>query len=155
MVGSTGPRCGATRRQARRHGQARWIAPCLTLLDARWPGEPASATAARRAAVEAARAAGAAPGVCDRVALAVTEAVANAVVHAYDADASGEVALRGWSVSGRIVLQVSDAGRGLVPRPDSPGLGLGLALIRELADDVRIVSSAGSGTALTLVFAVE
>jgi anti-sigma regulatory factor (Ser/Thr protein kinase) len=126
------------------------------MLEASCPGEPASATAARHAAVEAVRAAGATADVCERVALAVTEAVANAVMHAYDAPGeAGEVVLRGWSAPGRVVLEVRDAGRGLLPRDDSPGLGLGLALIRHMADDVRIESSAGTGTALTLVFAVE
>jgi anti-sigma regulatory factor (Ser/Thr protein kinase) len=132
------------------------ITSCVPLLDVCWRGEPASAPAARRAAVDAVRAAGATPGVCERVALAVTEAVANAVLHAYDGrEPAGEIVLRGWSAPGRVVLQVSDGGRGLLPRDDSPGLGLGLAIIRHVADDVRIVSSAGSGTALTLVFALE
>jgi serine/threonine-protein kinase RsbW/stage II sporulation protein AB (anti-sigma F factor) len=131
------------------------IASCTPLLNARWPGRPASAPAARHAAVEAARAAGAPPAVCDRVALAVTEAVANAVLHAYYDEAPGDVVLRGWTTPGQVVLEVSDEGRGLLPRDDSPGLGLGLALIRHVADDVRIASSAGRGTAVTLVFALE
>jgi anti-sigma regulatory factor (Ser/Thr protein kinase) len=145
------------RRQPRVHGQADVIVlPWVPMLEASWPGEPATATAARHAAVEAVRAAGAGAEVCQRVALAVTEAVANAVMHAYDDhEQAGEVVLRGWSAPGSVVLQVSDAGRGLLPRDDSPGLGLGLALIRHMADDVRIESSAGTGTALTLVFAVE
>ena len=49
---------------------------------------------------------------------------------------------------------VSDTGRGLYPRPDSPGLGLGLPLITMLADAVEFRSAdADGGTELLLHFA--
>jgi anti-sigma regulatory factor (Ser/Thr protein kinase) len=142
-------------RQRHGYGHQWGIASCTLTLDARWPGQPASATAARHAAVEAARAAGAGPAVLRRVALAVTEAVANAILHAYDGARPGEVALRGWQAPGRVILEVRDQGRGLAPRDDSPGLGLGLVLIRQAADDVRISSAADEGTAVRLEFALE
>jgi anti-sigma regulatory factor (Ser/Thr protein kinase) len=136
--------------QARAHGHHSGIA-CVLTLDWRRTSEPSAATAARHAAVEAARAAGAGAAVRDRVAIAVTEAVANAVVHAYDGR-PGEVAVLGWRTPGRVILEVRDDGRGMAPRADSPGLGLGLALIRRVADDVRISSQPGGGTAVRLVF---
>ena len=136
-------------------GQEGGIASCTLTLDARWPGQLASAPAARHAAVEAARAAGAGPVVLRRVALAVTEAVANAILHAYDGAGAGDVSLRGWRAPGRVILEVRDQGRGLAPRDDSPGLGLGLVIIRRVADDVRISSAAGAGTTVRLEFALE
>jgi hypothetical protein len=38
-----------------------------------------------------------------------------------------------------LVVDVADEGRGMVPRIDSPGLGLGLALIAQVADVLEIL----------------
>jgi serine/threonine-protein kinase RsbW len=70
------------------------------------------------------------------VGVAVSEALTNAVVHAF----------RGVGDRGKLVVavtvreqewidvRVSDDGSGMAPRDDSPGLGLGLPLIRHLSD---------------------
>jgi anti-sigma regulatory factor (Ser/Thr protein kinase) len=67
--------------------------------------------------------------------LAVSEAVTNAVVHAYRGRAHGTVIA---SVTMRdlvwVEVRVSDDGSGMAPRNDSPGIGLGLPLIRHLSD---------------------
>ena len=48
---------------------------------------------------------------------------------------------------------MSDLGQGMVPRPDSPGLGLGLPLIARLADRMEIHDGPdGVGTTLELGF---
>jgi len=69
------------------------------------------------------------------VRLAVSEAVTNAVVHAFRERPEGTVTV---SVSLRdpawLEVRVTDDGSGMAPRDDSPGLGLGLPLIRHLAD---------------------
>src|SRR5919205_3332794 len=59
------------------------------------------------------------------VKLAVTEACTNVVVHAYP-DGEGPMSVSAALRDRRLTVVVSDEGRGIVPRPDSPGLGLGL-----------------------------
>ena len=87
----------------------------------------------------------------DDVALAIAEACANVVVHAYVDRDAGELRLTGSCGSGRVRFVVEDDGGGLVPRPDSPGLGLGLPLIAQLADEFE-VSDDGRGTRVRVAF---
>jgi two-component sensor histidine kinase len=47
---------------------------------------------------------------------------------------------------------IADDGTGLRPRGPHSGLGLGLALIAQLADDFQILSRAGGGTELRMQF---
>jgi len=89
----------------------------------------------------------------DAIALAVTEAVTNVVRHAYSAP-GGTVMLRAEASADELVIVVADEGigsRGHVARRN-PGLGMGLALIRELSTSVRIEPTP-SGTTITMRFA--
>ena len=64
------------------------------------------------------------------VKLAVSEAVTNVVMHAYvDAESPGEVRLVAALQGGCVIVTVADDGCGMVPRLDSPGLGVGLPFI--------------------------
>jgi anti-sigma regulatory factor (Ser/Thr protein kinase) len=63
------------------------------------------------------------------VLLAVSEAVTNAVVHAYREGPQGEVEVQAWRRDAELVVSVRDYGLGMSPNPDSPGLGVGLAII--------------------------
>jgi len=108
---------------------------------------------ARRAAAEYA----ANHGVdADAVELAVSETVTNAVVHAYRdddrGDSAGEIALRLRLNGDGIIVTVADAGDGIRPNPESPGLGYGLALVASLADEVAIARSDLGGTAVRMRF---
>src|SRR5918911_1078204 len=58
------------------------------------------------------------------VKLAVTEACTNVVVHAYP-EGEGPMAVSAGLANGALTVVVVDEGRGILPRPDSPGLGLG------------------------------
>lgn len=120
----------------------------------RLAAEPASATRARHAALALAEQLGASRDTRSGIAVAVTEAVANVVVHAYRGIAvSGvEVALSGDPRG--IDVEVRDRGIGLRPRDDSPGLGLGLGLMAELADAFEVADLAGGGTCVRLRFAL-
>ena len=88
----------------------------------------------------------------DDVALAIAEACANVVVHAYVDREGGALRLTGSSESGRVRFVVEDDGAGLLPRPDSPGLGLGLPLIAQLADEFEVSDGDGRGTRVRVAF---
>jgi anti-sigma regulatory factor (Ser/Thr protein kinase) len=75
---------------------------------------------------------------CADMELVFTEAANNAVVHAYRWHAAGPLYGAASLASGAVVVWVSDAGRGMRPGSGSPGAGLGLLLMRELADDLRV-----------------
>jgi serine/threonine-protein kinase RsbW len=113
-----------------------------TSLNLDLAAEPASVPVARHALAEfvAGRS-------VDRpaVEVAVSEAVSNAVVHAYrEASEPGRIAVHAQLDDSRLRVVVSDRGLGMRPRPDSPGLGLGLPLIAQLATHVDITSEAGT-----------
>lgn len=86
------------------------------------------------------------------VALAVTEAATNAVLHAFVGREPGTVTLRVEAGAGRLILRVVDDGRGLTPRMDSPGLGLGLPTIGRLCDELHVEAAPGGGTEVRMVF---
>jgi anti-sigma regulatory factor (Ser/Thr protein kinase) len=83
--------------------------------------------------------------------LAVTEACTNVVVHAYP-DGEGPMGLRAAIDLRRLSIVVSDRGRGIVPRPDSPGLGLGLPLIATLAESLELGTGQGGETEVRMTF---
>jgi anti-sigma regulatory factor (Ser/Thr protein kinase) len=92
----------------------------------------------RHSVVEFARANGVPEPRLDDVALAVSEAVSNAVVHAFRGIGDHGTLMVQAAVRERewLDVQVTDDGSGMAPRDDSPGLGLGLPLIRHLADEL-------------------
>jgi anti-sigma regulatory factor (Ser/Thr protein kinase) len=89
------------------------------------------------------------------VRLAVSEAVANAVVHAFrDRSEPGtvNVLVRVIADGRQVEVVVRDNGSGMARRDDSPGLGLGLPLIRHLADQFDHHEPADGGTELWMRF---
>ena len=110
----------------------------------------------RHAIVELATEAGADAGVRTDLALAVGEACANVVVHAYPPGDVGPLIVQAAVQSEEIVVAVVDQGQGMAPRPDSPGLGLGLPLIANLTDRLEIQEGPdGVGTQLEMVFTLK
>jgi anti-sigma regulatory factor (Ser/Thr protein kinase) len=107
-----------------------------SLLDVDLPAEPQSASRARRAVLNALS------GIAvdrDAVGVVVSEAVTNAVVHAYrDRVRPGQVHVSACLEENGVKVRVADDGLGLRPRGDSPGVGLGMPLIADLADSVDI-----------------
>jgi anti-sigma regulatory factor (Ser/Thr protein kinase) len=93
----------------------------------------------------------------DGIALAVSEAVTNVVVHAYiDAPEPGDVEVFAERHPGDgLEIQVCDDGRGMKPRRDSPGLGVGLPIVARLAQRFRVETRPGGGTAVRMFFAVH
>ena len=113
--------------------------------------------AALRDAVAAfAHDAGAGPKLVGHVKLAASEALTNAVVHAYvDAPEPGPVHAEAWVDGPTLYVAITDEGRGLQPRADSPGLGLGLPLLAQLADDFRVGAGADGGTRVLMYFTLD
>ena len=89
------------------------------------------------------------------VKLAVTEACTNVVVHAYEGDAEGPLGVAATLGPDRLVVVGRDEGRGIVPRPDSPGLGLGLPLIATLAESLELLKGANDETEVRMTFRLE
>jgi serine/threonine-protein kinase RsbW len=89
--------------------------------------------------------------------LALTEACTNSVKHAYDED-GGTVDISYELYDDRLVVEVSDEGEGFAhPAGDAPAggalgeSGLGLAIIKAVADDLEIADRAGGGASLRFV----
>lgn len=89
------------------------------------------------------------------MALALSEALTNAVLHAYEGREPGHITVR-LDIdrpAGRVQIVVADDGQGMVPRPDTPGLGLGLPLIAQLAHAFEVRTPAGGhGTEICMAF---
>jgi anti-sigma regulatory factor (Ser/Thr protein kinase) len=86
--------------------------------------------------------------------LAVTEACTNVVVHAYP-DRDGPMAVRAHIDERQLTLVVSDRGRGILPRADSPGLGLGLPLIATLAESLELGTGDDEQTEVRMTFNLD
>ncbi|MGI8461245.1 MAG: ATP-binding protein [Solirubrobacterales bacterium] len=119
-----------------------------TALEMKLDAESASVAVARHAVSDFARERGAD---ADDVALAVSEAVSNAVIHGFRGRSSGLIDIRAVEDGGSLVVSVSDDGVGVKPNPDSPGLGLGLALIGSLTEGIELRRN-GHGTTLIMRF---
>jgi serine/threonine-protein kinase RsbW len=85
------------------------------------------------------------------LAVAVSEAVTNVVRHAYD-DEDGEIVLDAATDGEWLSVRVADTGCGT----ESTSLGLGLPLMRELADRVEIGPALhGPGTVVLMEFPMD
>jgi serine/threonine-protein kinase RsbW/stage II sporulation protein AB (anti-sigma F factor) len=117
----------------------------------RVPATPAGAGVLRGEMEAIALQCGLSPERAKDVKLAVSEAVTNAVQHAYRDREPGYV----WGIAHieeeRLRIVIADSGIGMTPRTDSPGLGLGLPLISQLADSIQ-VRTAEDGTEIHMSF---
>ena len=87
--------------------------------------------------------------------LAVTEACTNVVIHAYEDDEDGDLEVDASIDATRLTVVIRDRGRGIVPRPDSPGLGLGLPLIATLAESLELGRDRGEHTEVRMTFRLD
>jgi serine/threonine-protein kinase RsbW len=86
--------------------------------------------------------------------LAVTEACTNVVVHAYP-HGEGPMEVDACLGEERLAIVVRDEGRGMLPRPDSPGLGLGLPLIATLTESLELAKGIDDATEVRMTFRLE
>ena len=93
---------------------------------------------------------------------AVSEAVTNVIVHAYKTDENGEVLLRAFMRPDRLEIEVEDRGCGLedieramspfyTSQPELERTGMGFSLMQSFMDGVRVTSSPGNGTIVSMV----
>jgi anti-sigma regulatory factor (Ser/Thr protein kinase) len=119
----------------------------------RLPAVPGSVTEMRWAARDFAVEKGADEGLAGDVMLAVSEAVTNSIKHAYP-DREGEVELVASLAADRtLVVTVRDTGGGFGPNA-SEGLGAGLMLMGECADELEVDEGAG-GVTVRMVFHLQ
>jgi len=119
----------------------------------RRPAVPASVTELRWAARDLALENGADEGLAGDVMLAVSEAVTNSIKHAYP-DCEGEVELAVSLAADRtLVVTVRDTGTGFGPTA-SEGLGAGLMLMSECADELEVDQGPG-GVTVRMVFHLQ
>lgn len=124
-------------------------------FSAHYPAITESPALARAAVLAFARRHRASSRLQGALALAVSEAVTNVVVHAYrDSTDPGSVVVKATVAADDLVVTVADSGSGLRARDDSPGLGLGLAIIAESADGIDLRQVAGGGLELTMRFSL-
>jgi len=117
---------------------------------------PESVSIIRHTLSDWARGLGVREDVISALGLAVSEATTNAVVHAYAdlTDAGqGTVAVAAVIDDALLSVTVADEGRGMRPRPDSPGLGLGLPLIAQMATSFEVHEGPAGGTEVRMSFA--
>jgi serine/threonine-protein kinase RsbW len=122
---------------------------------AAWPAVADSVTDARRAVVSYLHATETKDPPLRDIALAVSEAVTNVIHHAYVGEDAGDVRVGLEFTEHELELVVEDDGRGLVPRVDSPGAGLGLPIIASIADRLDTRTRPGRGTRLCMFFCRE
>jgi serine/threonine-protein kinase RsbW len=128
-------------------------APSPMALVRRVPAAAEEIAGVRNAVVALAKHRGMTQAARADVALAVSEACTNVVMHAYiAAPAPGWLTVEASHHDGELVVAVRDEGRGMLPRTDSPGLGLGLSLIGRLSHRVEIGQNGACGTELRLTF---
>jgi serine/threonine-protein kinase RsbW len=120
-------------------------------LSKTFPAVAESVPSARDALTRFAQAVGANEEQIDAIKLAVSEAATNVVVHAYG-ESAGEIKVDAGLASGGLWIQVTDDGLGMRPNIDTPGLGVGIALISQVADEFAIATSSSGGVEVQMRF---
>ena len=125
----------------------------MVAMRKRYPARGDAVPLARNAAVGCVRALGVGPSVAQAVAQAVTEACTNVVLHAYrQQEEPGEMTVLVEKPDDFVCVTVIDDGLGIVPRADSPGLGMGLPLISQFTDSLELRSRLEGGTEVSMRF---
>jgi anti-sigma regulatory factor (Ser/Thr protein kinase) len=113
---------------------------------------PDSVRWARDLIAEFATRAGVAEARLEDIRLLVSEAVTNAVLHAYG-NPPGDVHVIAAVASGELWLVIADDGQGMRTQPgETGGLGLGLALMARLSNDLTIGTRSSGGVELCMRF---
>ena len=119
-----------------------------------YPAVADSVPLARTELTALAVAAGAGENAVEAIRLAASEALTNAVRHAYP-NREGDVHVTAAVTGDELWLLIADDGCGLHAGSDSPGLGVGLALIACAADSFSVVKRAAGGTEIQMRFEIR
>jgi serine/threonine-protein kinase RsbW len=118
-----------------------------------WPAEVSSVSTARHKVVDWLRQHSTPDPPLSDIALVLSEAMSNAVMHAYVGHPEpGDIHVAVRIERDEVMVAVEDHGNGLSPRPDSPGLGYGLALMMALSERFEAQTAERRGTRLRLWF---
>ena len=125
-------------------------------LDVRYPARPSQVALIRQAVGDIASEFGASDEALLQIHLAVSEAATNVVLHAYrdrTEDEAGDVrVIVRPSFDGLLTVHVRDAGIGLIPRTDGPGMGLGMCLMAHETECFAVRKAPAGGTEVVLRF---
>jgi anti-sigma regulatory factor (Ser/Thr protein kinase) len=122
------------------------------VLDKTWPAVPDTVPIVRHEALAHLHAAATPDPPLNDVGLALSEAVTNVVHHAYVDRDPGPVRVRIEIGIKEIEVMVQDEGSGMVPRADTPGLGLGMPLIATMSERFDIQAAPDGGTRVCMWF---
>jgi stage II sporulation protein AB (anti-sigma F factor) len=115
---------------------------------------PDSVPLARRELADFAALAGANGDQLEAIRLSVSEALTNVVMHAYQGG-RGHIHVEADVAGNELWVLIGDDGGGLRADRNSPGLGVGLALIAQSSDGLTIMNRAGGGTEVRMCFSLE
>src|ERR1700749_2720346 len=127
--------------------------PSHPQIELRCPSEPASVTELRHKAAAFAAEQGADKNLIADVNLAVSEAATNAVKYGDESGRRGSVGLQAQAIDGWLEFSVIDEGERF-GKGSADGLGLGLAIIARLCDDLKIIQE-GAGTTVLMRFVLR
>ena len=97
---------------------------------------------------------GAAPDSLEDIRLAVSEAATNCVMHAYGAARPGRFRVLAIVGRGQLIVVVDDDGCGLDAVGHTGGLGIGLMMMREVADEALFLNREVGGSTVQLRFSL-
>jgi serine/threonine-protein kinase RsbW len=118
-----------------------------------WPAEAGSVSTARHQVVAWLRQQETPDPPLSDIALVISEAMSNAVTHAYVGHPEpGKIHVVVAVEHDEVMVIVEDRGNGLRPRPDSPGLGYGLALMVAVSKRFEAQTAESRGTRLCAWF---
>jgi anti-sigma regulatory factor (Ser/Thr protein kinase) len=96
------------------------------------------------------------PSVLAGMKVAVSEACTNVVQHAYrDEPVPGPLEVESRVNGEEVHIAVRDKGCGMMPRRDSPGMGLGIPLIAALSESLQLRGTEGGGTEVAMRFNLQ
>jgi serine/threonine-protein kinase RsbW len=93
------------------------------------------------------------PAVLAGMKVAVSEACTNVVQHAYrESPRPGPLEVESAVDGDDVRIAVRDRGGGMMPRRDSPGMGLGIPLMAALSQGLELRGNEGGGTEVAMRF---